>query len=63
MKISELPYEIKKVALKHQKNSKTEGDDLLIAFLWYTTIEGNEFWRGWHKKKAPLKNNLESNNY
>jgi hypothetical protein len=65
MKISELPQDIKKLALLRQQQekdiifSKTE-DDLDEAFYWRGTEEGNGFWEHWDNKEAGT---IEYKNY
>jgi hypothetical protein len=56
MKISELPKEIRKKALKYQKRDgdNLETDKLHRAFVWDNTEEGQEYWEKWDDKK-PLK--------
>jgi hypothetical protein len=58
MKISELPKEIRKKALKYQKK---EGDDLetnelSFAFCWADTKEGAKFWDKLDTKEPGTKN-------
>jgi len=60
MKISELPTEIKKKALEHQKNQGNDffnkyTDDLQWAFRWIETKEGYKYWKNLHLEKAPTK--------
>ena len=73
MKISELPEDVKKKALKYQKKSIDYSeltDHLVDAFNWNYTKEGFDYWNEWSEKK-PLftetitnpyvKNNYDSN--
>jgi hypothetical protein len=56
MKISELPLDIKELALKYQKKElathylKTT-DNLKDAFSWSCTDEDHDFWKKWHDKE------------
>jgi hypothetical protein len=56
MKISELPKDVKKKALKYQKNEKDKmynkkTDDLVDAFDWEETKEGVSYWIDWDDKE------------
>jgi hypothetical protein len=58
MKISELPQEIKELALKNIKFKLTniEEQDLISAFSWQDSKEGNAFWNEWNDwDKKPIK--------
>jgi hypothetical protein len=58
MKISELPQEIKELALKNIKFKVTniEEQDLIRAFSWQDSKEGNAFWNEWNEwDKKPIK--------
>jgi Mg2+ and Co2+ transporter CorA len=60
MKISELPEEIKAVALFRQKEEKDTyyektTDKLCDAFSWYATIEGNNYWDKLHNAETETK--------
>jgi hypothetical protein len=66
MRISELPEEIRKVALlRHKKfkgveyNERTE--DLHTAFAWVLTKEGFEYWKNLHLAETETKK-IESTN-
>jgi hypothetical protein len=77
MKISELPEDVRKIALEYQKNSKDYShltDHLIDAFDWNKTNEGFDFWEEWHVKinnnpieyfetitNPYVKNNYDSN--
>jgi hypothetical protein len=52
MKISELPEDVRKKALKYQKkaNKDLETNDLRLAFPWAPTKESYEYWRYWDIK-------------
>ena len=54
MKISELPEEVKELALLRQKEipDDLETDNLTMAFNWYNTEEGSDYWNQWHVKKT-----------
>lgn len=56
MKISELPLEIKELALlrRTQDGTDLQSDDICEAFEWSKTKEGYQYWEKWHDKK-PLK--------
>jgi len=44
--ISKLPPEIRELAEKRRSEQRNEGEDeLRAAFLWYMTLEGEDFWR------------------
>jgi len=57
MKISELPKEIRKKALKYQKKDgdNLETDDLIFAFCWVDTSEGAEYWNNLDNQEPPKK--------
>ena len=57
MKISELPKEIRKKALKYQKKEggALETDDLHAAFCWQNTKEGQNYWDYLDSQKPPKK--------
>lgn len=59
MKISELPQEIKKLALEYQRNDKKGLDkttDLLCdAFWWDDTKEGYNYWDKWDDKEPIIE--------
>ena len=56
MKISELPEEVRELALLNQKNSRSithdqNTDELQFAFPWSNTPEGHNYWSDLHFKK------------
>lgn len=53
MKISELPEEVKELALQRQKEGKLDKktDCLGEAFSWIDTKEGLVFWHTWYLKR------------
>mgnify|MGYP003657159632 CR=1 FL=1 len=56
MKISELPQEIKELALLRQKE-RANGlitDSIANAFVWSITKEGHEYWRELDSKEAEI---------
>lgn len=57
MKISELPKEIRKKALKYQKKFKDdlETDLLVDAFPWRKTKEGFIYWNEFDEQESPKK--------
>jgi hypothetical protein len=67
MKISELPQEIKELALEKIEYQKREiiNDCLSRSFHWIESKEGHEFWNDWyHKEYEPeltKKNKYEVN--
>jgi hypothetical protein len=63
MKISELPLEVMKDAMRYQREEKdTDYDkateDLYISFNWDNTIEGYKYWNEWDNKEAPKPESL-----
>ena len=54
MRISELPKEIKELALLRQKerNKDLNTDDIANAFVWGNTPEGHYYWSKWNTKKT-----------
>lgn len=57
MKISELPQEVRALALMYQKDEESNSpdkttDNLVLAFNWLHTKEGYAFWEKWHKKPS-----------
>jgi hypothetical protein len=64
MKISELPEEVKELALLRQKKSVSKyytdkkTDNLDLAFDWEETTEGYSYWGGWKEKFVDEKVNL-----
>jgi hypothetical protein len=57
MKISELPPDIKKLALLRQQeclslNHDKGADQLCLAFEWGSTIESYDFWEHWNEKEV-----------
>ena len=65
MRISQLPKKEKELALLRQIecrvfNYDKTTDNLVKAFDWYDTIEGDEYWSNWHFKKE-VKEQLENN--
>jgi hypothetical protein len=66
MRISELPQEIKELALLRQQEEKEifvfskTADDLDDAFYWKDTEEGNDFWEYWDNKEVGT---IEPKNY
>ena len=66
MKISELPFTERELALLRQKECKLRWtskttDDLDDAFDWLDTKEGHSFWEEWHDRKPSYTDNLISN--
>ncbi len=66
MKISELPEEVRELALKRQKECEcyyhSKGtDNLWHAFDWNETKEGDYYWQQWHDRKPSYTDNLISN--
>lgn len=61
MKISELPQEIRELALKYQRDEKDDRnfskktDELSDAFNWTNTPQGINFWSDWSLKKTSEK--------
>jgi len=57
MKISELPKDIRKKALKYQKKDggDLETDKLHEAFTWLKTKEGQDYWDDLDNQHAPKK--------
>ncbi len=61
MKISELPLEVKLLALDYQKNEEfydvydRKTDKLTDAFDWTATKEGDIYWKKWAIKKSETK--------
>lgn len=58
MKISELPQEVRELALKYQQNDPNwyhsiKTDNLENAFTWKYTKEGEKFWSEWDEKELP----------
>ena len=53
MKISELPEEVKVLALHNIETIKgsIKSDDLSSAFKWSDTLEGEDYWRNWDRTK------------
>jgi hypothetical protein len=53
MKISQLPQEIKELALLNIQNQETRiiKDCLSMSFSWNETKQGHEFWDDWHYKE------------
>jgi hypothetical protein len=54
MKISELPEQVRELARLRQKecisfDSCKTTDSLKLAFDWWPTNEGNDYWLQWHK--------------
>jgi hypothetical protein len=62
MKISELPQEIKELALLRQKERANGNitDSIGDAFVWSITEEGHEYWKEFDSKEAEI---IESKNY
>lgn len=63
MKISELPEEIRQIALQRQREDITHWaskntDDLLKAFDWALTPEQRGFWEKFHHKPTPKKREI-----
>jgi hypothetical protein len=56
MKISELPKEVRQLALLRQKQGKDtwrkDRNEINLAFIWKETLEGKEYWEDWHCKKS-----------
>ena len=56
MRISELPQDIKELALKYRSNNKKGldkfSDSLQDAFWWDETVEGFNYWNEWDDKEA-----------
>jgi hypothetical protein len=57
MKISELPKEIRKKALKYQKldGEDLKTDNLIEAFSWINTKEKTDYWSHLHYKESETK--------
>lgn len=58
MKISELPENIREIALQRQRDCKADWankntDDLSKAFEWSLTPEQHQYWEEIHYKPAP----------
>ena len=56
MRISELPPDIREIALQRQRECKDElcdkySDDLSNAFIWEVTPEGHDFWSDLYDKE------------
>jgi hypothetical protein len=62
MKISELPQEIKELALENIKYQKTEiiNDCICRSFNWLNSKEGLEFWYDWYHKEYEPDLKLEN---
>jgi len=66
MKISELPKEVKLLALEYQRNQietthlkiDKKSNMLINAFDWNNTMEGFEYWKDWDLK-LPIKTKFE----
>jgi hypothetical protein len=58
MKISELPEEVRELALKNKTN---DSDNLRAAFNWCKTKEGDDYWEEWYDRKPTYTDNLISN--
>ena len=63
MKISELPEEVRELALLRQQESKAvifdrNTDDLQNAFSWINTIEGQDYWSKLHFLKKNTKETI-----
>ena len=63
MRISELPKDVKLLALDYQRNEKfydiydSNTDSLLNAFDWTATKEGENYWREWAINKFDYDSN------
>jgi hypothetical protein len=58
MRISELPEGERELALLRQiecriTSNKTT-DNLALAFDWYSTVEGDEYWSDWNYKEGTI---------
>lgn len=67
MKISELPKDLRKLALEYQKNETNpnyskHSDDLLNAFNWENTKQTYEFWQELQEKPSIPTEDLKLNN-
>jgi hypothetical protein len=67
MKISQLPQDIKELALKYKKNEinpyyRKNTDDLRMAFDWANTKENYYFWCEWDNKPIKLGDFLKLEN-
>jgi hypothetical protein len=64
MKISQLPEQIKKLALQNieLQGRNIEEQYLISAFSWTDSKEGNSFWYEWNKKPIKLGDCLELEN-
>lgn len=63
MKISELPENIREIALQRQREDTTHWaskntDDLSKAFDWSLTPEQHEYWEEIHYKPTPKKREI-----
>jgi hypothetical protein len=55
MKISELPEEIRELAIlriKEEEYCDLEEDSLSLAFTWDFSKEGAVYWKEWHERKT-----------
>jgi hypothetical protein len=64
MKISQLPQDIKELALQNIKlqGKNIKEQDLKSAFIWSKSKEGQVFWQEWHKKQIKLGDFLKLEN-
>jgi hypothetical protein len=58
MKISELPEEVRELALRYRINGN---DNLRAAFAWAKTEEGTDYWGQWYDRQPSYTDNLISN--
>jgi hypothetical protein len=63
MKISELPLEVMKAAMRYQREEKDTDYDkatqnLRDAFNWFSATEGSYYWNEWYNKEAPKPESL-----
>jgi hypothetical protein len=64
MKISQLPEQIKELALENIKKQKREitDDSICNSFIWSKSKEGEFFWQEWDKKPIKLGDCLKLEN-
>jgi hypothetical protein len=58
MKISELPEEVRELALRNRVN---KSDNLRSAFVWVDTKQGKYYWQQWYDRQPSYTDNLISN--
>jgi hypothetical protein len=64
MKISQLPPEIKEKAIAYRESADQDfwdkySDNLLVAFHWSKTSEGEYYWEQWHEKPFDITHQLQ----